>query len=147
MPIRRYWTSSPNKPHQMTSPPLQKSYCFLSSLETIGLFEWWTGLFLYVYTLLINHSIANHCSHFDYYQQVSRKLEAANPIKEPLKSDLLNGKWELIYTTSRSILQTEVAGYFIMTCFLSYFYSNIHAQSTETQFKWKKNQINETNTF
>ncbi|XP_038887592.1 probable plastid-lipid-associated protein 4, chloroplastic [Benincasa hispida] len=39
--------------------------------------------------------------------QISRKLEAANPINEPLKSDLLNGKWELIYTTSRSILQTE----------------------------------------
>ncbi|GLT41933.1 hypothetical protein SLA2020_159600 [Shorea laevis] len=39
--------------------------------------------------------------------QIARKLEAVNPIKEPLKSDLLNGKWELIYTTSRSILQTE----------------------------------------
>ncbi|PON76041.1 Plastid lipid-associated protein/fibrillin conserved domain containing protein [Parasponia andersonii] len=39
--------------------------------------------------------------------QIARKLEAANPIREPLKSDLLNGKWELIYTTSRSILQTE----------------------------------------
>ncbi|KGN66726.1 probable plastid-lipid-associated protein 4, chloroplastic isoform X1 [Cucumis sativus] len=39
--------------------------------------------------------------------QISRKLEAVNPTKEPLKSDLLNGKWELIYTTSRSILQTE----------------------------------------
>ncbi|XP_022156963.1 probable plastid-lipid-associated protein 4, chloroplastic [Momordica charantia] len=39
--------------------------------------------------------------------QISCKLEAANPVKEPLKSNLLNGKWELIYTTSRSILQTE----------------------------------------
>ncbi|KAG6588812.1 putative plastid-lipid-associated protein 4, chloroplastic, partial [Cucurbita argyrosperma subsp. sororia] len=39
--------------------------------------------------------------------QISRKLEAVNPTKEPLKSDLLNGKWELIYTTSTSILQTE----------------------------------------
>ncbi|EXB97328.1 putative plastid-lipid-associated protein 4 [Morus notabilis] len=38
---------------------------------------------------------------------IARKLEAVNPIKEPLKSDLLNGKWELIYTTSRSILQIE----------------------------------------
>ncbi|XP_057803627.1 probable plastid-lipid-associated protein 4, chloroplastic isoform X1 [Salvia miltiorrhiza] len=38
--------------------------------------------------------------------QIVRKLEAANPTKEPLKSDLLNGKWELIYTTSQSILQT-----------------------------------------
>ncbi|XP_062077270.1 probable plastid-lipid-associated protein 4, chloroplastic [Humulus lupulus] len=38
--------------------------------------------------------------------QIARKLEAANPTKEPLKSDLLNGKWELIYTTSASILQT-----------------------------------------
>lgn len=39
--------------------------------------------------------------------QIARKLEAVTPIKEPLKSDLLNGKWELIYTTSRSILQIE----------------------------------------
>ncbi|XP_071724959.1 probable plastid-lipid-associated protein 4, chloroplastic [Rutidosis leptorrhynchoides] len=39
--------------------------------------------------------------------QIARKLEAVNPTKEPLKSDLLNGKWELIYTTSKSILQTE----------------------------------------
>nr|CAD1822427.1 unnamed protein product [Ananas comosus var. bracteatus] len=35
------------------------------------------------------------------------ELEAVNPVKEPLKSDLLNGKWELLYTTSRSILQTQ----------------------------------------
>uniref|UniRef100_A0A5B7B516 Plastid lipid-associated protein/fibrillin conserved domain-containing protein n=1 Tax=Davidia involucrata TaxID=16924 RepID=A0A5B7B516_DAVIN len=39
--------------------------------------------------------------------QIARKLEAVNPTKNPLKSDLLNGKWELIYTTSRSILQTQ----------------------------------------
>ncbi|KAH7518793.1 hypothetical protein FEM48_Zijuj09G0208700 [Ziziphus jujuba var. spinosa] len=39
--------------------------------------------------------------------QIARKLEAVNQIKEPLKSDLLNGKWELIYTTSTSILQTQ----------------------------------------
>ncbi|XP_043707149.1 probable plastid-lipid-associated protein 4, chloroplastic isoform X3 [Telopea speciosissima] len=39
--------------------------------------------------------------------QIARQLEVVNPTKEPLKSDLLNGKWELIYTTSRSILQTE----------------------------------------
>uniref|UniRef100_A0A7N0RH08 Plastid lipid-associated protein/fibrillin conserved domain-containing protein n=1 Tax=Kalanchoe fedtschenkoi TaxID=63787 RepID=A0A7N0RH08_KALFE len=39
--------------------------------------------------------------------QLARKLEAANRVKEPLKSDLLNGKWELIYTTSTSILQRE----------------------------------------
>ncbi|XP_019243562.1 PREDICTED: probable plastid-lipid-associated protein 4, chloroplastic isoform X3 [Nicotiana attenuata] len=35
------------------------------------------------------------------------KLEAANKVKEPLKSGLLNGKWELLYTTSQSILQTK----------------------------------------
>nr|XP_043627415.1 probable plastid-lipid-associated protein 4, chloroplastic [Erigeron canadensis] len=40
-------------------------------------------------------------------EQIVRKLEAANPTKEPLKSPLLNGKWELIYTTSQSILQTK----------------------------------------
>ncbi|KAJ4762720.1 Plastid-lipid associated protein PAP / fibrillin family protein [Rhynchospora pubera] len=39
--------------------------------------------------------------------QIASELEAVNTIKEPLKSDLLNGKWELIYTTSRSILATE----------------------------------------
>ncbi|KAK9286814.1 hypothetical protein L1049_015219 [Liquidambar formosana] len=39
--------------------------------------------------------------------QIARKLEAVNPIREPLKSNLLNGKWELIYTTSSSILQTQ----------------------------------------
>ncbi|KAL2513803.1 putative plastid-lipid-associated protein 4 [Forsythia ovata] len=39
--------------------------------------------------------------------EIARKLEAVNPTKEPLKSGLLNGKWELIYTTSKSILQTQ----------------------------------------
>ncbi|KAJ1435003.1 Plastid lipid-associated protein/fibrillin conserved domain [Sesbania bispinosa] len=39
--------------------------------------------------------------------QIARKLEAVNPRKEPLKSNLLDGKWELIYTTSQSILQTK----------------------------------------
>lgn len=39
--------------------------------------------------------------------EIARKLEAVNPTKAPLKSDLLNGKWELIYTTSLSILQTS----------------------------------------
>ncbi|KAG6652992.1 hypothetical protein I3843_05G040800 [Carya illinoinensis] len=39
--------------------------------------------------------------------QLAQKLEALNPIKEPLKSNLLDGKWELIYTTSTSILQTQ----------------------------------------
>ncbi|KAH9685942.1 PAP fibrillin domain-containing protein [Citrus sinensis] len=39
--------------------------------------------------------------------QIARKLEAVNDIKEPLKSNLLNGKWELLYTTSQSLLQTK----------------------------------------
>ncbi|CAI9103896.1 OLC1v1002484C2 [Oldenlandia corymbosa var. corymbosa] len=39
--------------------------------------------------------------------RIARKLEAVNPTKEPLKSELLDGKWELIYTTSESILQTK----------------------------------------
>lgn len=39
--------------------------------------------------------------------QLARKVEAVNPTKEPLKSDLINGKWELIYTTSASILQAK----------------------------------------
>ncbi|XP_030459207.1 probable plastid-lipid-associated protein 4, chloroplastic isoform X3 [Syzygium oleosum] len=40
--------------------------------------------------------------------QIARKLEAINTVKEPLQSDMLNGKWELIYTTSKSVLQTQV---------------------------------------
>ncbi|XP_030459205.1 probable plastid-lipid-associated protein 4, chloroplastic isoform X2 [Syzygium oleosum] len=39
--------------------------------------------------------------------QIARKLEAINTVKEPLQSDMLNGKWELIYTTSKSVLQTQ----------------------------------------
>ncbi|KAK8522308.1 hypothetical protein V6N13_115284 [Hibiscus sabdariffa] len=39
--------------------------------------------------------------------QLASKLEAVNPTKQPLKSELLDGKWELIYTTSQSILQTQ----------------------------------------
>ncbi|KAG4945341.1 hypothetical protein AAZX31_15G045300 [Glycine max] len=39
--------------------------------------------------------------------QIARELEAVTPIKEPLKTNLLDGKWELIYTTSQSILQTK----------------------------------------
>lgn len=40
--------------------------------------------------------------------QIVQQLEAVNQVKEPLKSDLLNGKWELLYTTSTSILQPQV---------------------------------------
>ncbi|XP_020584571.1 probable plastid-lipid-associated protein 4, chloroplastic [Phalaenopsis equestris] len=40
-------------------------------------------------------------------EQIARQLEEVNPIGAPLKSDLLNGKWELLYTTSRSILQSQ----------------------------------------
>ncbi|XVF45740.1 hypothetical protein PTKIN_Ptkin02bG0230700 [Pterospermum kingtungense] len=39
--------------------------------------------------------------------QIALNLEAVNEIKEPLKSNLLNGKWELLYTTSQSVLQTK----------------------------------------
>ncbi|ESW20484.1 hypothetical protein PHAVU_006G213100 [Phaseolus vulgaris] len=39
--------------------------------------------------------------------QIARKIEAVNLVKEPLKSNFLNGKWELLYTTSQSILQTQ----------------------------------------
>ncbi|KAK8444360.1 hypothetical protein SEVIR_9G123100v4 [Setaria viridis] len=40
-------------------------------------------------------------------EQIVQQLEAVNQVKEPLKSDLLNGKWELLYTTSTSILQPQ----------------------------------------
>ncbi|MBA0726945.1 hypothetical protein Golax_002735 [Gossypium laxum] len=39
--------------------------------------------------------------------QIALELEALNEIKEPLKSNLLNGKWELLYTTSQSLLQAK----------------------------------------
>ncbi|KAF8013998.1 hypothetical protein BT93_I1760 [Corymbia citriodora subsp. variegata] len=39
--------------------------------------------------------------------RIARKLEAVNTVKEPLQSPMLNGKWELIYTTSKSVLQTQ----------------------------------------
>jgi hypothetical protein len=44
----------------------------------------------------------------DRVEQIARQLEEASLAKEPLKSDLLNGKWELLYTTSTSILQPQV---------------------------------------
>uniref|UniRef100_A0A0E0KHZ4 Plastid lipid-associated protein/fibrillin conserved domain-containing protein n=1 Tax=Oryza punctata TaxID=4537 RepID=A0A0E0KHZ4_ORYPU len=40
-------------------------------------------------------------------EKIVQQLEDVSPVKEPLKSDLLNGKWELLYTTSESILQPE----------------------------------------
>ncbi|XP_020528764.1 probable plastid-lipid-associated protein 4, chloroplastic isoform X2 [Amborella trichopoda] len=43
----------------------------------------------------------------DRIDKIARELEAVNAIQEPLKSDLLNGKWELLYTTSSSILQKQ----------------------------------------
>ncbi|XP_052206061.1 probable plastid-lipid-associated protein 4, chloroplastic [Diospyros lotus] len=39
--------------------------------------------------------------------RIAQNLEAINKVKEPLKSSLLNGKWELLYTTSNSILGTQ----------------------------------------
>ncbi|XP_011007961.1 PREDICTED: probable plastid-lipid-associated protein 4, chloroplastic isoform X4 [Populus euphratica] len=39
--------------------------------------------------------------------EIAQELEAVNDIKEPFKSNLLNGKWELLYTTSQSILKTK----------------------------------------
>lgn len=52
------------------------------------------------------------------FLQIVQQLEAVNQVKEPLKSDLLNGKWELLYTTSTSILQPQVSYY---SLFLLYF--------------------------
>ncbi|KAJ6706577.1 PLASTID-LIPID-ASSOCIATED PROTEIN 4 CHLOROPLASTIC-RELATED [Salix purpurea] len=39
--------------------------------------------------------------------EIAQELEAMNDIKEPFKSNLMNGKWELLYTTSQSILKTK----------------------------------------
>ncbi|XP_078444330.1 putative plastid-lipid-associated protein 4, chloroplastic [Wolffia australiana] len=43
----------------------------------------------------------------DRIDQIARRLEAVNSVKEPFKTKLLDGKWELIYTTSQSILATK----------------------------------------
>ncbi|XP_057494467.1 uncharacterized protein LOC130779714 isoform X2 [Actinidia eriantha] len=43
--------------------------------------------------------------------EITRKLEAVNPTKEPLKSDFLNFKWELICTISSSIMQTQTQNF------------------------------------
>uniref|UniRef100_A0A0D9VXZ1 Plastid lipid-associated protein/fibrillin conserved domain-containing protein n=1 Tax=Leersia perrieri TaxID=77586 RepID=A0A0D9VXZ1_9ORYZ len=40
-------------------------------------------------------------------EKIVQQLEEVSPVKETLKSDLLNGKWELLYTTSESILQPK----------------------------------------
>eukprot|EP01018_Ginkgo_biloba_P034928 Gb_39531 [translate_table: standard] len=39
--------------------------------------------------------------------QIAQELEVVNPTKEPLRSNLLNGKWELLYTTSETILKRQ----------------------------------------
>uniref|UniRef100_A0A0D6R7R5 Plastid lipid-associated protein/fibrillin conserved domain-containing protein n=1 Tax=Araucaria cunninghamii TaxID=56994 RepID=A0A0D6R7R5_ARACU len=39
--------------------------------------------------------------------EIVQELESINPTKEPLKSALLNGKWELLYTTSETILKRQ----------------------------------------
>ncbi|KAG6780251.1 hypothetical protein POTOM_013105 [Populus tomentosa] len=41
--------------------------------------------------------------------EIAQELEAVNDIKEPFRSNLLNGKLELLYTTSQSILKTKMA--------------------------------------
>jgi hypothetical protein len=58
-------------------------------------------------------SVLIFCLFFD---QIAQELEAVNDIKEPFKSNLLNGKWELLYSTSQSILKTKVRFVF---CLLS----------------------------
>jgi PAP_fibrillin len=58
--------------------------------------------------------------------KIASELEVLNTIKEPLKSDLLNGKWELIYTTSESILQTQVTNWGLFLLFLFWIYEIQH---------------------
>lgn len=57
--------------------------------------------------MLVFTALITFIKHF--LGQIARELEAMNKIKEPLKSELLNGKWELLYTTSQSVLQTQVS--------------------------------------
>ncbi|KAG8100403.1 hypothetical protein GUJ93_ZPchr0013g34067 [Zizania palustris] len=50
-------------------------------------------------------------------EKIVQQLEEASPVKELLKPDLLNGKWELLYTTSQSILQPGVPPLLISTIY------------------------------
>lgn len=43
--------------------------------------------------------------------ELAQELEKINPTKQPLKSPLVNGQWELIYTTSASIIGTKKPPY------------------------------------
>jgi len=40
----------------------------------------------------------------DRVDRLAQACEAINPVPEPLESELVNGKWRLIYTTSQEIL-------------------------------------------
>lgn len=62
-------------------------------------------------------------------------MEAVNPTKEPLKSDLLNGKWELIYTTSASILQAKVRPCSASCCFVVSFFRRVVSLSLSLKCK------------
>ncbi|ONM08373.1 putative plastid-lipid-associated protein 4 chloroplastic [Zea mays] len=67
-------------------------------------------------------------------EQIVQQLEAVNQVKEPLKSDLLNGKWELLYTTSTSILQPQRPKYLrpFGKIYQSINADNLRAQNMET---------------
>eukprot|EP00245_Coleochaete_scutata_P015085 TRINITY_DN65_c0_g5_i1.p1 TRINITY_DN65_c0_g5~~TRINITY_DN65_c0_g5_i1.p1 ORF type:complete len:279 (+),score=53.62 TRINITY_DN65_c0_g5_i1:50-838(+) len=40
-------------------------------------------------------------------EELCQQLEAMNPTRSALKSPLLNGKWEMVYTTSEAVLATK----------------------------------------
>ena len=44
-------------------------------------------------------------------EELAQDLEKINPTKKPLKSPLINGQWELVYTTSDGILGTKKPPY------------------------------------
>lgn len=40
-------------------------------------------------------------------EKIAQSLETLRPVKDTVKSPLINGKWELLYTTSESILKKQ----------------------------------------
>ena len=54
----------------------------------------------------LNRGVTANESDQQNVEQKVRELERLNPTRKPLASEYLSGQWELVYTTSSSILGT-----------------------------------------
>ena len=55
----------------------------------------------------LNRGVTANESDKQKVEQKARELERLNPTRSPLGSEYLSGQWELVYTTSSSILGTS----------------------------------------